>query len=102
MTLLTPPWLPLIAACYRLLPLLLAVVTLLTPHSSLVTACYRSFPLVTIGRFYLVDIFYLLSSFLVSSIFHAQSKGHGRSVDWWALGVLIHEMLAGWVNTYVQ
>uniref|UniRef100_A0A8C1G3S5 Protein kinase X-linked n=1 Tax=Cyprinus carpio TaxID=7962 RepID=A0A8C1G3S5_CYPCA len=24
-----------------------------------------------------------------------QSKGHGRAVDWWALGVLIFEMLAG-------
>ncbi|KAF4118662.1 cAMP-dependent protein kinase catalytic subunit PRKX [Onychostoma macrolepis] len=25
-----------------------------------------------------------------------QSKGHGRAVDWWALGVLIFEMLAGY------
>jgi len=24
-----------------------------------------------------------------------QSKGHGKSVDWWAIGVLIYEMLAG-------
>lgn len=24
-----------------------------------------------------------------------QSKGHGKSVDWWALGILIYEMLAG-------
>ncbi|CAM9987587.1 unnamed protein product [Ectocarpus sp. 6 AP-2014] len=29
-----------------------------------------------------------------------QSKGHGRSVDWWALGVLIHEMLAGFPPFY--
>ncbi|CAM9381802.1 unnamed protein product [Choristocarpus tenellus] len=29
-----------------------------------------------------------------------QSKGHGRSVDWWALGVLIHEMLAGYPPFY--
>lgn len=25
-----------------------------------------------------------------------QSKGHGKSVDWWALGILIYEMLAGY------
>lgn len=24
-----------------------------------------------------------------------QSKGHGRGVDWWALGILIFEMLSG-------
>jgi len=24
-----------------------------------------------------------------------QSKGHGKSVDWWAMGILIYEMLAG-------
>jgi serine/threonine protein kinase len=24
-----------------------------------------------------------------------QSKGHGKPVDWWALGILIFEMLAG-------
>lgn len=24
------------------------------------------------------------------------SKGHGKAVDWWALGILIHEMLAGY------
>lgn len=25
-----------------------------------------------------------------------QSKGHGKSVDWWALGILVYEMLAGY------
>ncbi len=29
-----------------------------------------------------------------------QSKGHGRAVDWWALGILIFEMLAGYRVIY--
>ncbi|XP_058838446.1 cAMP-dependent protein kinase catalytic subunit PRKX [Topomyia yanbarensis] len=29
-----------------------------------------------------------------------QSKGHNKAVDWWALGVLIHEMLVGYPPFY--
>lgn len=29
-----------------------------------------------------------------------QSKGHGKAVDWWALGVLIYEMMAGFPPFY--
>ncbi|KAG5189131.1 camp-dependent protein kinase catalytic subunit [Tribonema minus] len=29
-----------------------------------------------------------------------QSHGHGKGVDWWALGVLVHELLAGYPPFY--
>jgi serine/threonine protein kinase len=29
-----------------------------------------------------------------------QSKGHGKAVDWWALGVLIYEMILGYPPFY--
>ena len=30
------------------------------------------------------------------------NKGHGKAVDWWALGVLIFEMLAGYPPFYAE
>jgi protein kinase X len=29
-----------------------------------------------------------------------QSKGHGKAVDWWALGILVYEMIAGYPPFY--
>ena len=31
-----------------------------------------------------------------------QSKGHGKGADWWALGILIYEMLAGYPPYYAE
>ena len=27
-----------------------------------------------------------------------QSKGHSKAVDWWSLGILVYEMIVGWVE----
>lgn len=37
---------------------------------------------------------HLVAEYLAPEII--QSKGHDRAVDWWALGILIYEMLAGY------
>ena len=31
-----------------------------------------------------------------------QSKGHGKEVDWWALGIVIYEMLAGYTPAFAK
>ena len=36
---------------------------------------------------------------------HTQKKGHGKAVDWWTLGVLTYELLAGrppWYDAHDQ
>lgn len=36
--------------------------------------------------------------YLAPELIQGGKTGYGRSIDWWALGVLIFEMLAGYKN----
>ena len=36
------------------------------------------------------------------SLLSCVTQGHGKAVDWWALGVLIYEMLAGYPPFYAD
>lgn len=57
------------------------------------------------GRFLILNTFYIHLSlgtpdYLAPEI--VQSKGYNKSVDWYALGVLIFEMLAGYLFLIFQ
>lgn len=38
---------------------------------------------------------YLAPEILLNKGFLSESLGHGKPVDWWCLGIIIYEMLAG-------
>lgn len=38
--------------------------------------------------------------YLAPELINSGKKGYGRSVDWWALGILFYEMLVGYPPFY--
>lgn len=38
----------------------------------------------------------------LSDVLTAELQGHGKAVDWWAFGVLVYEMMAGYPPFYEE